>query len=169
MTRLRLAVLLSLAIAACSASAERPAADRVADDERAVRAADSALQVAIDAKDVERTAAFYADDAEQLPVAEPAVVGRAAIREEWAKVFGIPGFSNQARMTRVEVSGGGTLAYTRGTYETAMKAPDGTTTVERGKWLTVWRRQPDGSWRIAMDIFNTDAPPPDHQESTHRP
>jgi uncharacterized protein (TIGR02246 family) len=160
---------LSGAVAACSAEAERTrgSADRVSADERAVRSADSALQAAIVAKDAERTAALYAEDAELLPVAEPAVVGREAIRREWAKVFGIPGFANRARVTRVEVAAGGGLAYTRGTYEAALKAPDGTATAERGKWVTVWRRQDGGAWRVVLDIFNTDAPPPDHQDSAH--
>jgi uncharacterized protein (TIGR02246 family) len=150
-----------------AAGASRGAADAIAADERAIRAADSALTAAVVAKDADRTAALYAEDAVLLPVAEPLIEGRAAIREEWAKVNGIPGLANRARLVRVEASGG-SLAYTRGTYETTMLGPDGKPTVERGKWVTVWRRQADGSWRVAADIYNTDSPPPLHQESTHR-
>ena len=137
--------------------------------ERSLRSADSALTAAISAKDADRTAAFYEDNAELLPVAEPAVAGRDAIRRKWSEFMGIPGFSNQASPTRVDISTDGTLAYTRGTYETAMTGADGKPTVERGKYLTVWRRQADGSWRIVQDMSNTDTPPPEHQESTHSP
>jgi uncharacterized protein (TIGR02246 family) len=141
------------------------AADVRAADQRAVRVADSSLAAAVEAKDADRTAALYADDAVQMPVAEPLISGRAAIREEWAKVYGIPGFTNKSQLVSVEVSGG-SLAYTRGTYESAMLDPKGKPTTERGKWITVWRRQADGTWRVAADIYNTDAPPPLHQEST---
>jgi uncharacterized protein (TIGR02246 family) len=143
------------------------ARDRVA-AEAALRAADSALQGAVEAGDAARTAALYMADATLLPIAEPAVVGREAIRQEWAKVFGIPGFQNRARTTRLEVAAGGDLAFTQGTYESAMTGADGRPTVERGKWVTVWRREADGQWRVATDIANTDAPPPAHQESTVR-
>ena len=147
-------------------SGEKGSADNRAADERAVRVADSSLAAAVEAKDADRTASFYADDAVQLPVAEPLVSGRAAIREEWAKVYGIPGFSNTSRLESVEVSGG-SLAYTRGIYASTMLGPDGKPTTERGKWITVWRLQADGTWRVAADISNTDSPPPLHQESTH--
>ena len=159
-----------VALLACSQGApgERGMADNRAADERAVRTADSLLAAAVETKDVDRTAALYADDAVQLPVAEPLVSGRPAIREEWAKVYGIPGFTNKSRLESVEVSGG-SLAYTRGTYESTMLAPDGKPTTERGKWITVWRRQADGKWLVAVDISNTDSPPPLHQESTHSP
>jgi ketosteroid isomerase-like protein len=30
-----------------------------------------------------------------------------------------------------------------------------------GNYVTIWRRQPDGSWKVAVDIGNQDAPPPD--------
>jgi uncharacterized protein (TIGR02246 family) len=147
-----------------SGQGARGSAEATAADERAVRSADSALSTAIEARDAERTASFYAEDALLMPIAEPTVAGRAAIQAEWAHVFGIPGFMNGARLERVEVSSG-SLAYTRGTYETAMKAPNGSPVIERGKWVTIWRRQADGNWRIAVDIANTDAPPPDHAES----
>jgi ketosteroid isomerase-like protein len=131
-----------------------------------LRAADSALTAAIAAKDPARTAAFYASNATLLPVAESMVVGRAAIEQEWAKVFGIPGFRNVARITQLEVARGGSLAYTQGTYETQLLGTDGKPTAERGKWVTVWRQDATAGWHIAADIFNTDAPPPMHQEST---
>ena len=134
----------------------------------ALRAADSALQAAVEAKDAEGTAALYMADATLLPIAEPAVVGRAAIQQEWAKTFGIPGFRNRARMTRLEVAGSGDLGFTQGTYESTMTGTDGRPVVEGGKWVTVWRREADGQWRVATDIANTDAPPPEHQESTAR-
>lgn len=146
-------------------SARAPASD-AATGTAALRAADSALAAAVAAKDPGRTADLYMADATLLPIAEPPIVGREAIRREWAKTFGIPGFQNRARTTRLEVAAGGDLAFTQGTYESAMTGADGRPTVERGKWVTVWRRESDGKWRVTTDISNTDAPPPEHQEST---
>ncbi|HUQ81065.1 MAG TPA: DUF4440 domain-containing protein [Gemmatimonadaceae bacterium] len=160
---------LAVALGGCGPSGPSRTASPGFDSAVAVaslRAADSALSAAIEAKDPARTAAFYAEDASLLPVAEPIVAGRAAIEREWAKVFGIPGFRNVARITQLEVARGGSLAYTRGTYETELQGADGKPAVERGKWVTVWRRDAASGWQIAVDIFNTDAPPPTHQEST---
>ena len=158
-----------VAAVACQApgtgAAARPdssASARRAEAVAAVRAADSALQRAVATRDAERTAAFYAEDAALLPVAEPAITGRAAIRAEWVKLFAIPGFTNVARLVQVEVSESGDLAYTRGTYASGLTAPDGKPVTERGKWVSIWRRQADGAWRVVVDIYNTDALPPEH-------
>lgn len=131
-----------------------------------LRAADSSLQAAVAARDAERTAAFYTNDAVLMPVAEPIVEGRAAILEEWRHVYGIPGFANSSRLVAAEVSTVGDLGYTRGTYESPMLGPGGQQVVERGKWVSLWKREAGGRWRIVVDIFNTDTPPPDHQPST---
>ncbi len=162
--RLGVASLLLIATA-CSneGSGDLPAA---ADLLFSLRAADSSVAAAIAARDPERTAAFYADSAVIMPVAEPIVEGRAAILEEWRHVFGIPGFANNSRLIAAVVSSGGDLGYTRGTYESLMLSPRGQKLVERGKWVTIWKRGADGSWRIVLDIFNTDTPPPEHQPST---
>lgn len=143
-----------------------PAADLREDALQSLRAADSTLQVAVTARDLPGTLAFYADDAVIMPLAKPAASGREAIREEWAHNFGIPGFANVMRLTGADVSDDGTLGVTRGTYEATMKAPDAQAIVERGKWVSVWRRLPGGPWRITVDIFNTDSLPPDHQPSS---
>lgn len=143
-----------------------PAANAQADALRSLRAADSSLQAAITARDLEATTAFYSDDAVILPLAKPGATGRDAIREEWAHNFGIPGFVNTMTLAAVDVSQDGTMGVTRGTYAANMKAPDGASIVERGKWVSIWRRVSGGPWRITVDIFNTDSLPPDHQAST---
>ena len=131
-----------------------------------LRAADSSVSAAIKARDAQRTASFYADDAVIMPVAEAIVAGRPAILEEWRHVFGIPGFDNNSRVVASAVSASDDLGYTRGTYESPMLDTDGKQAVERGKWVSVWRRDAEGNWRIIIDIFNTDVPPPEHQPST---
>ena len=158
---------LTLALGACGAAPGSEEASSAANAHvtAALRAADSTLQAAVEAKDARRTAAMYMADAMLMPVAEPAVVGRAAIAREWAKLYGIPGFRNHAKTTRVEVAASGDLGITQGTYEATMTGADGRPVVEGGKWVTVWRRDVDGQWRATTDIANTDAPPPDHQES----
>ena len=139
---------LSLMLGGCGPARERESASRTANEgtsaAAALRAADSTLQAAVEAKDAEKTAALYMVDATLLPIAEPAVVGRDAIKREWAKVFGIPGIQNRARMTRLEVAGGGDLGFTQGSYESTMTGSAGRPVVEVGKWVTVWRRDADG-------------------------
>lgn len=126
-----------------------------------VSAADSAFNRAVDKRDAQAIAAFYTSDATLMPTAEPAIRGKAAIADEWEHILAIPGFSNTNRRQGIEVSGD--LAYTWGSYSSTMVLEDGSNGVEPGKWLTIWRRQPDDRWLIAMDMYNTDIPPPDHK------
>ena len=148
----------ALALGSCSAS--QPDA---ADATSALRSLDVKLGQAIDAKDAAAIAAFYTDDAILMPTAEPVVKGKAAITEEWKHILAIPAFQNESKLTGVEVAQAGDLAYTYGSYRSRLMGEDGKLTMEPGKWLTIWKKQPDGGWRIAVDTYNTDIPPPDHK------
>ena len=130
---------------------------------QAVRAADVAVQKAVAARDLEQIVSFYAEDAVMMPTAEPEVVGKAAIRREWQHVLAIPDFRNEQVLTRVEVAEAGDMAYSAGTYRAVMRGEDGQLVTEPGKWLSVWKRQADGAWKIVVDTYNTDIPPPDHK------
>jgi ketosteroid isomerase-like protein len=57
-----------------------------------------------------------------------------------------------------EISVMGTFAYCRGTYTSERTINNKTVTVD-GKFLTLFRRQADGSWRIYRDCFNSNVPP----------
>jgi len=93
-----------------------------------------------------------------MPTAEPALRGKPAIAEEWKHILAIPAFHNQSKLEGVEIAQAGDLAYTWGSYRSRLMGEDGKITTEPGKWLTVWKKQPDGSWRIAVDTYNTDIP-----------
>ena len=39
-----------------------------------------------------------------------------------------------------------------------MTMPDGTPMGDFGKYATIWKKQPDGSWKVVLDIVNSDVP-----------
>jgi ketosteroid isomerase-like protein len=39
-----------------------------------------------------------------------------------------------------------------------MSDPSGKPINDRGKYLAVWKKQPDGTWKCVMDIWNSDLP-----------
>ena len=58
-----------------------------------------------------------------------------------------------------DVSEGGDFGYTTGSYYMNVEDADGTPIRIDGKYLTVWRRQADGSWKATADMFNPNGPP----------
>jgi ketosteroid isomerase-like protein len=128
-----------------------------------LRKADASVQNAIAGKNLDSLMSFYAEDACLLPTAEPMVKGKESIRAEWSHVFKIPNFDNKSTLTKVEVSKGGDIAYTMGTYQAVLMGEDGKLTQEPGKWVSIWKKQSNGEWRIIVDIYNTDIAPPDHK------
>jgi ketosteroid isomerase-like protein len=60
--------------------------------------------------------------------------------------------------TAAEVSSSGDLGYTVGTYEMTMEV-DGNPVTVNGHYVTIWRKQDDGSWKVAVDTGGPSAPP----------
>jgi ketosteroid isomerase-like protein len=53
--------------------------------------------------------------------------------------------------SQAEASSAGDLGYTWGRYEYRDRAADGKPVVETGTYVTIWRRQADGSWKVVLD------------------
>jgi uncharacterized protein (TIGR02246 family) len=106
-------------------------------------------------KDAARVASFYAEDAIAYPPNEPAAVGKAAAQKMWAAFFADPTFGISWKPTHAEVTGD--LGYTAGTYEDSFKGTDGKTVEQKGKYVCVWKKQKDGSWKVIQDIWNLDS------------
>lgn len=151
---------LGLSLAACD---QQKKSDSAAIPSEAVRAVDASFQRAIAAKDLNKIMSFYAETAVLLPAAKPRLDGKAAITKEWQDLLAIPAFQNSSKLSRVEVSGSNDLAYTMGSYQTRLMGENGEIVTEPGKWLTIWKKQADGSWRVIVETYNTDIPPPDHK------
>lgn len=84
-------------------------------------------------------------------------IGMEAIRRRMLPAFADTTFSLTWDPVYAEVSASGELGYTVGRYTTSVGAGDAAST-EQGTYLTVWRRQDDGSWKVQADIGNP-APP----------
>lgn len=114
--------------------------------------------VASAGKDVEKTIAYWSDDAVIIPQGQPIVEGKAAIRAFVASSFQIPGFRIEWKSDKPVFSPDGKMAYMRSTNTMTVPGPNGTLLKLPGRGMTVWRLEADGQWRCAMDIWND--PPP---------
>ena len=109
------------------------------------------------ANDLEGTVSYYSDDATLLPPNASAVTGKPAIHALWASMLS-PGSTISWQANKVEVSRSGDLAYLTGSYSDTAKDPQGHVVTDHGKEVEVWKKQPDGKWKVAADIWNSDLP-----------
>jgi ketosteroid isomerase-like protein len=176
MPRYRIVPMLIL-VACCCVSCQREPIDTRVQDERAIRDADAATLKAAQANDVNGAVANYADNADWLPPNAPMVHGRAAIRAGWAKLIGNPGSTIDWQINKVEIGRAGDLAYTIYTYQMSLDGRDGKPITDQGKDMAVWKKRPDGAWKMVADTFNSDlavksqakTPETKHQTTKHRP
>lgn len=143
-------------------------ADTRATDEATLRNLDSEWSKAAGARDVDKTVSYYAADAVVMPPNISALTTREAIRGLWQSMLGSPGFSGGWNATRVEVARSGDLGYVSGNYEFTEKDAGGKPMTDKGKYVAVWKKQADGSWKCVVDMFSSDlpiAPPGDTSES----
>ena len=142
-----------------------PPAPKPVDYAHEIREAESARMKAAGAKDLDAFVAFYADDASLLNPNAPIFTGKQPIKDELKPMLADPQFSLGLMPTRVEVSKSGDLAYTQGPYKMTFSDIRGNKFEDEGKYLTVWRRLPDGNWKIVEDTMDSDLPlpPPPNQ------
>ena len=138
-----------------SQASTQPADPRAA-DEAAIRAASAAWSQASVAKDIDRGISFYTVDAVQMDPKAPAIKGRENIRKHWTQTPASPDPGMSFETTSVEVSRSGDLAYETGTYDFVTTGKKGRIGDEKWKYVVVWKKQSDGSWKAAVDIDNPD-------------
>jgi ketosteroid isomerase-like protein len=122
-------------------------------DVAAVRAACEQSSRFFLARDFDALVQLFTEDGVEMPAHEGIVKGRTALRR-WMEAF--PKVTH-FKLEIAEIDGRADLAYVRGTYSMAFHPQGSPGAVDDvGKYIEIWKRQPDGSWLQAVDIFNSD-------------
>ncbi len=157
---------LALPVAACQQQGEQagtteatPAFDAAAVEQTIRTNADAYAQAAL-AGDTEALVSMYSDDAILQPPGMPRSEGIDAVRTAYQQMYaaGNPTSASLA-VQKVMVSESGDMAVEVGTYSFSAPAPDGAEVTDNGKYIAVWKPTADGSWKIAVDTWNSDGAP----------
>jgi ketosteroid isomerase-like protein len=147
------AVLLAAAWSGACAPRPDPAAARAA-----LMDADRAFAAETARRGADGWAAFFEAGGQQFQQ-RGVIVGAAAIRAVMARAFADTTRRLQWHPVQAVLAASGDLGYTIGRWDAQVRgaggawAPEGT-----GNYVTIWRRQGDGSWKVAVDIGNEDPP-----------
>jgi ketosteroid isomerase-like protein len=109
--------------------------------------------------DAVAAASYYEDNAVILPSNMPMVKGRAAIEKTMAGWMQSEMKMKEFTTATISVEGAGDFAVQLGRYFQKFEM-GGKAIADTGKFVTVWRKQVDGSWKMAYDIWTTDIPAP---------
>jgi ketosteroid isomerase-like protein len=105
-------------------------------------------------KNVDSIVSYWSDDAVIIEPGQPAVEGKAAIRNYVAESLKTPGFKIHWVSEKPTFSPDGKLAYMRGTDEMTVPGQNGAATTLHLRGYSIWRLEPDGQWRCVVDIAN---------------
>lgn len=159
MKRLFVSALVVLMLAACSPAPPPAAPDTRASDAQAIRDAIAASSTSSVGKDIDKFLAFYDPDASVFMPDAPVVTGLPAIKAALQGAFADPNFSIDIQTAEVEVSKAGDYGYAEGTFtQKATNAKTKKVEARDGKWVTVFKKETDGSWKAVADIFNFSGP-----------
>jgi ketosteroid isomerase-like protein len=147
--------LLTIGLLACQ-TAQAPSAE-VETHKEALLAADRAFDRATAAGGVEGWVSYFAEKGAMFPADGPVIRGHEAIREAMAPLDD-PGFSLSWEPLGAEVSSAGDLGYTYGRSRREIEDAEGNRAVALGKYVTIWKKQADGSWKVVVDIGNEGPP-----------
>lgn len=125
---------------------------------RTIDSLNTTLAASLTKKDAAGQAALYAPDGMVMLSNMPAWKGKAAIQENAQGAFEAMDFAD-VKFTTQDVEVSGDIAVETGTYSMTVGPKGQKGTADTGKYITVWKRQADGSWKIYRDISNSDAAP----------
>jgi ketosteroid isomerase-like protein len=113
------------------------------------------LLAAVNTSDADRCSAVWAADGVLMPPHQPSIQGHQAIVQYFRDLFSRSKF--KFTFTSSEIHLAGDTALERLTYIATIWAGDDAPPIEDvGKGLHVYRCQPNGSWKLTYDIWNSD-------------
>jgi uncharacterized protein (TIGR02246 family) len=115
--------------------------------------------------DMQKTLAYYDDNAMEMAPNMAVVKGKDAIKSFMEQMAKSGMKMTAVDFTTVDLQASGTLAYEIGTYDMSMSAGKMGEMNDKGKYVSLWKEQADGTWKIVAEIWNTDKPMPVMEKS----
>ena len=132
--------------------------------EQAIQEVNRRFIDAVERGDAAGLAALYTSDSVLLPAGAPMVRGPGEIEQAFRGMMGMG--VERIELRTEELSVQGDTAYEVGTATVTVRPPGQEPIQDPGKYVVIWKRQ-GGNWRLHVDIFNSDTPPP-QQGRVHR-
>ena len=121
----------------------------------AIRESHADLITALERGDSFAAAGTYAEHGHLVPRATASMDGRAAIAAYWQA--GLDAGIREVRFTTDAVDRHEGLAIETGRYALRLEPPEGDAVSDRGRYLLVHQRRPDGRWRRVVEVFTPEA------------
>ena len=112
-----------------------------------LKKADQDWAKAAQTRNLDQFMSFIGDDAYMCDLSGKWMHGKETIRSDWTKAFADSTFKLSWTVDSVDASKDGTLGYSRGSFQGEQGGKPFS-----GSYTTVWKKQKDGKWRVAVDI-----------------
>ena len=126
-------------------------------DRQAIAKAEADFEKARAEKGLEGWLSFFADDTADFVRGGPFTFTKDEMRQHLEKDFD-PADQLTWQPVKIEVAKSGDLAYSLGNWQLKGKDPTGNEVTRTGKYITVWKKQKDGSWKVVADTGTVDPP-----------
>jgi len=115
--------------------------------------ADRAFSAAVAEGGSEAWASWFAEDGAIVREGDGEIRGRAAVHAASAGLDA-PGVRLTWDPDRADIAASGDLGWTTGGWVSEATDADGAVTTNQGVYVSIWRLQDDGSWKVVMDLGN---------------
>ncbi len=107
--------------------------------------------------DVDAMLQYYSDDIISMPDGYPMVIGKTDLKQKTEAILSTGLKFESLESTLVDVQAEGEYVYEVGTFSQDVILPGMSEPMKSaGKYVTIWRRQPDGELKIVVEIYNSD-------------
>jgi len=113
--------------------------------------ADRAFAKATAERRMEGFLSFLGEDAATIRPDSAVISGKKAVAERWSALLGDPATTISWKPLKASLAESGDMGFTVGSYEITKESANGRTAAGSGKYITIWRKQGDGSWRVVFD------------------
>ena len=114
--------------------------------------------VAMNTGDLELFLSLHADDIVKMGPGAPATFGQEELRASTKPLF--DNFTTEMDYNREEIQVNGDWGFARGTFTATMTPKAGGEPLYMdAKTMALWKRQADGSWKLARNCYNSNVPP----------